>query len=90
VEAIRVSREVRPDIVLMDIGLGGLQRGRGCRGTPPPTCGPPQVVILSMYDDEPFRRLAIRSASGHSLFLRRPLARNYWRPCERWPKAGRI
>jgi DNA-binding NarL/FixJ family response regulator len=50
-EAIRISQETRPDIVLMDIGLPGLNgvetTGELLRHSPTS-----KVVILSMYDDE--------------------------------------
>lgn len=60
VEAIRVSKEVRPDIVLMDIGLPGLngvETAAELLRHLPAT----KVVILSTYDDERSVVSAIRS-----------------------------
>jgi DNA-binding NarL/FixJ family response regulator len=60
VEAIRVSKEVRPDIVLMGIGLPGLngiETAAELLRHLPAT----KVVILSMYDDEHSVVSAIRS-----------------------------
>jgi DNA-binding NarL/FixJ family response regulator len=60
VEAIRVSKEVRPDIVLMGIGLPGLNGVEAAaellRHLPAT-----KVAILSMYDDEHSVVSAIRS-----------------------------
>ena len=59
-EAIRVSKEVRPDIVLMDIGLSGMngiEAAAELLRHLPAT----KVVILSMYDDEHSVVSAIRS-----------------------------
>jgi len=60
VEAIRVSKEVRPDIVLMGIGLPGLngiETAAELLRHLPAT----KVVILSMYEDEHSVVSAIRS-----------------------------
>jgi DNA-binding NarL/FixJ family response regulator len=60
VDAIRVSKEVRPDIVLMGIGLPGLNGVEAAaellRHLPAT-----KVAILSMYDDEHSVVSAIRS-----------------------------
>jgi len=60
VEAIRISKEVRPDIVLMGIGLSGMngiETAAELLRHLPAT----KVVILSMYDDEHSVLSAIRS-----------------------------
>jgi DNA-binding NarL/FixJ family response regulator len=60
VEAIRVSKEVRPDIVLMDIGLSGMngiEAAAELLRHLPDT----KVAILSGYDDEHSVVSAIRS-----------------------------
>ena len=60
VEAIRVAKEVRPDIVLMDVGLPGLNGVEAAaellRHLPAT-----KVAILSMYEDEHSVVSAIRS-----------------------------
>src|SRR5260370_7106438 len=50
-EAIRICAEVRPDIVLMDIGLPGLN-GVDSTAELLRHCPSTRVVMLSMYDDE--------------------------------------
>ncbi|MEK7406451.1 MAG: response regulator transcription factor [Acidobacteriota bacterium] len=61
-DAIRLCREVHPDLVLMDIGLPGLN---GIEATAEIVRHTPEskVVILSMYDDEVSMVGAIRSGA---------------------------
>lgn len=61
-DAVQMSRKLNPDVVLMDIGLPGMngieattEVLRHCTGT--------KVVILSMYDDEHSVVAAIRSGA---------------------------
>jgi DNA-binding NarL/FixJ family response regulator len=56
-EALRLARELRPDVVIMDIrlpsldGLGAAERLRKSQ----PTC---RVIILTLYDDPSYRARA--------------------------------
>jgi DNA-binding NarL/FixJ family response regulator len=61
-DAVQVSRKAHPDIVLMDIGLPGLN---GIEATAEIVrhCPRTKVIILSMYDDEHSVVSAIRSGA---------------------------
>lgn len=63
-EAVRLAATLRPDVVLMDIGLsgasaGGIEATAGVRRA----CPTVQVVILSMYDDAATVDRAIRAGA---------------------------
>jgi two-component system response regulator NreC len=66
-EAVSLSRQVRPDLVLMDIGMMGMssfEATRQIRKERPET----RVVFLSMYDDEDYLAECVdMGASGYIL-----------------------
>jgi len=66
-EAVALARQVRPDIVLMDIGMTGMssfEATRQIRKERPET----QVIFLSMYDDEDYLAESVEiGAAGYIL-----------------------
>ena len=63
--AVALTRELRPDVVLMDVGLpgqNGFEATREIRSLP----SPPRVLILTAHDDPDYARAAIEAgASGY-------------------------
>ncbi|MFE4964568.1 response regulator [Streptomyces sp. NPDC056660] len=70
-EAVRVCRETRPDVVLMDIrmpGLDGIEATRRLLGTAPEQPDGPRVLILTTFDLDEYVHDALRAgASGFLL-----------------------
>jgi len=66
-EAVALAKEIRPDLILMDIGMQGLssfEATRQIRRDHPDT----RVVFLSMYDDEDYLAECVdMGASGYVL-----------------------
>src|SRR5919197_3926836 len=62
-DAVALARQVRPDVVLMDIGMAGMssfEAARLIRKERPET----RVVFLSMYDDEDYLAECLESGAG--------------------------
>ncbi len=65
-EAIQLVRKLRPDVVLMDIkmpGLNGLEAMRRSKAERPVT----KVIVLTIHDEGPFHSAAV--AGGADAFL---------------------
>jgi len=70
-EAVRLSRELRPDVVVMDIRmpvLDGIEATRSLTAEP----DPPKVLILTTFDDDEYVYGALRA--GASGFLVKNMA----------------
>lgn len=65
--AVALAADLSPDVVLLDLGLpvlNGIEAARRIRALPQP----PQVLILSAYDDEDYVTAAVEAgASGYLL-----------------------
>jgi len=66
-EAVRLARQLHPDVVLMDVRMpvmGGIAATRELRGEP----GPPRVLVLTTFDIDEYVYDALRAgASGFLL-----------------------
>ena len=61
-DAVRLSEEIRPDLIIMDLampGMGGLQAARLIKAQD----HPPRIVIASHYDDAAHREFAAQSGA---------------------------
>ena len=88
-DAVQAVKRHRPDLVLMDIGLPGLN---GIETTVEilrfhPEC---KIVILSMYDDENSVVSAIRSGARAFILKKSFAIAICWMRCARWRAAARI
>ncbi|MER5964492.1 response regulator transcription factor [Streptomyces sp. NPDC002057] len=70
-EAVRLARELRPDVVVMDVRMPGMD---GIEATGIVTAGPgaPRVLVLTTFDDDEYVYGALRS--GASGFLVKDMA----------------
>jgi len=70
-EAVRLVRELRPDVVVMDIrmpGMDGIEATRQATAKP----DPPKVLVLTTFDDDEYVYGALRA--GASGFLLKSMA----------------
>jgi DNA-binding NarL/FixJ family response regulator len=70
-EAVRLVRELRPDVVVMDIrmpGMDGIEATRQATAQP----DPPKVLVLTTFDDDEYVYGALRA--GASGFLLKSMA----------------
>ncbi|MFB7592093.1 response regulator [Streptomyces sp. NPDC056169] len=70
-EAVRLARDLRPDVVVMDVRMPGMD---GIEATRLVTAGPdaPRVLVLTTFDDDEYVYGALRS--GASGFLVKDMA----------------
>jgi DNA-binding NarL/FixJ family response regulator len=81
-EAIRLTNEVRPDVVLMDLAMprmNGLEATRQLKARWPDLA----VVILTVHDEDVYRRTAF--AAGATAFLQKKML-----GVDLWPTLVRI
>lgn len=62
-EAIKKMLEIHPELVLMDIGLGGMN-GFEVAGLLLSLDKPPDVIFLSMHDGEVYRKKALQMGAA--------------------------
>lgn len=75
-EAVRVIRELRPDVALMDIrmpGLNGIEAIRALFGSPSPV--PVRVLVLTTFDLDEYVFEALRAGAAGFLLKDTPPAR---------------
>jgi len=63
VEAVALARQLRPDIVLMDIGMTGMSSFEATRQIRL-ECAETRVIFLSMYDDEDYLTECVEIGAG--------------------------
>ncbi|WP_268908063.1 response regulator [Catenulispora pinistramenti] len=88
-EALRVSRETHPDVVLMDIrmpGMDGLEATRLLLADTPTAHEPPRIIILTTFDLDQYVYAAI--TAGASGFLLKDVSPEHLVAAVRMVRAG--
>ncbi len=81
-EALEKLRETLPDLVLMDIVLGGEMDGVQAAERITALSGTPVVYLTSYADDQTFGRATLTNPSGYIL---KPVEKSSCRSLSNWP-----
>ena len=69
-EAVRLAGELRPDVVLMDVRMPGVDGIEATRRIVSEPAGPPRVLVLTTFENDGYVYRALR-AGAHGFLLKR-------------------